>query len=186
MEFLNVDGNGIKCYSVSFNTNELEELLNEIVRNGSYRTNGTFVAPYDVEADVTNNKIISGAELPNGDPIFENIVKVYNYTYGKPFVYDKDSINVKGTKVTPPYLAYIIKSVLSGDKNGISRFVGYRNSDELISIDDKIASVNKLINDTGNFDFDKKIDSLNVLKRLCNQKKNNQHFDAELLNKYYF
>ena len=185
MEFLNIDDNGIKCYDVSFDANKLEELLNEIVRNGSYRTNGTFVAPYDVEADVMNNKIISGATLPNGDPIFENIIRVYNYTYGTPFIYNNESINVKGTKVTPPYLAFIIKSILSGDKNGISRFVGYKNSDELISIDDKIASVNKLINETSNFDFDKKIDSLNVLKSLCNQKKTSQYFDAELLKKYY-
>ena len=122
------------------------------------------MARFGTKVDTKKNIIISGANLPNGDSMYENIKRIYYYTSNGPLSYPNDSIAVEGTQVTPPELAFIIESILSG-KNNIWMFLNYANSEELISIDEKVKKANNEVDKISNFDFDRKIRALNDLKK---------------------
>ena len=183
MEFIEKSDNIERVYLVYYDDKKLKELLNEVVRNASYRTDGTFTAPYN--ASFEGNVFTSGADLPNGDPMYENIKRIYRFTSKGPYSYHDDSIAVEGTQVTPPELAFIIEKILSNETNSIYKFLNYANHEELVPIDEKIAAANKAVDEIDNFDFDKKINALNSLKRFCENKKGKEYFDVELLKKYY-
>ncbi len=183
MKFIEKSDNVERVYSVYYNNEKLKELLDEVVRNASYKTEGVFTAPYN--ATFRENAFTSGADLPNGDPMYENIKRIYLYTSNGPFSYRDDSIAVEGTQVTPPELAFIIERVLSNEPNSIYEFLNYATHDELVPIDEKIAVANKAVDEINNFDFDKKIKALNSLKNLCKYKSEKKYFDVELLKQYY-
>ena len=67
MEFIEKSDNVERVYSVYYDDKKLKELLDEVVRNASYKTDGTFTAPYN--ASFEGNVFISGADLPNGNPM---------------------------------------------------------------------------------------------------------------------
>lgn len=184
MEFIEKSDNIERVYLVCYDNEKLKELLDKVVRNASYKTDGRFTAPYN--ASFKGNAFISGADLPNGDPMYENIKMIYNYTSNGPYSYHNDSIAVEGTEITPPKLAFIIERILSDEPNSIYEFLNYATHDELIPIDEKIAAANKTVNEIDNFDFDKKINALNSLKQFCEDKKAKKYFDVELLKQYYF
>lgn len=183
MEFIERKDNVEKVYSVNYNGEKLKDLLDEIVKNVSYKIDGTFTAPYN--ASFEGNTFTSGASLPNGDPMYENIKRIYRYTSNGSYSYHDDSIAVEGTKLTPPELAFIIKRILSEDSNSIYEFLSYETYGELIPIDTKIEYANKDVDEIDNFDFDNKIYALNNLKQLCEDKKSKKYFDVELLRQYY-
>lgn len=177
MKYIEKNKNVERVYSVHYDSEKLKELLDEVVRNLSYRTDGHFNPLHIITFD--GNVITSGANLPNGDPEYENIKKIEYYNY------QDDSIRVVGTKVTSPRLAFIIKKILSDDEKGIYEFLDYKNASELIPIDEQIVAANKAIDEIDNFDFNKKMSALNELKSLCAVKENKQYFDVELLKQYY-
>lgn len=183
MEFIETNDTIERVYSVYYDSEKLKKLLDEIIKNVSYKTEGTFTAPSDAKFE--GNRFISGADLPNGDPMYENINRIYRYTSDEPWSYPYDSIGVEGTQVTPPELAFIIVSILADEPNSIYEFLNYPADDELIPMDEKIETTNKIINETDNFDFDNKIDALNYLKSLYEKKQNKEYFDVELLKHYY-
>lgn len=183
MEFIEKSDNIEKVYSVYYDSEKLKKLLDEIVRNVSYKTDGKFTAPFD--ASFEGNVFTSGANLPNGDPMYENIDSIYRYTSHGYYSYHNDSIAVEGTLVTPPKLAFIIEKILSNEPNSIYNFLDYATSSELVSIDEKIIVANKSVDEIDNFDYDKKINALNNLKQLCENKKEKKYFDSELLKQYY-
>lgn len=183
MEFIEKSDNVERVYSVYYDCEKLKELLDEIVRKASYKTDGKFTAPYN--ASFEGNAFTSGASLPNGDPMYENIKRIYRYTSNGPYSYHDDSIAVEGTKVTPPELAFIIERILSEDSDSIYEFLNYTTHDELVPIDEKIAAADKAVDEIDNFDVDKKINALNSLKQFCEDKKSKEYFDAELLKQYY-
>ena len=174
MEFIEKSDNVERVYSVYYDDKKLKELLDEVVRNASYKTDGTFTAPYN--ASFEGNVFISGADLPNGNPMYENIKRIYRFTSNGPYSYHGDSIAVEGTQVTPPELAFIIERILSDEPNSIYKFLNYATHDELVPIDEKIAAANKAVDEIDNFDFDKKINALNSLKQFCEDKKAKKYF----------
>lgn len=183
MKFIEKSDNVERVYSVYYDCEKLKELLDEIVRKTSYKTDGEFTAPYN--ASFEGNAFTSGASLPNGDPMYENIKRIYRYTSNGPYSYHDDSIAVEGTKVTPPELAFIIERILSENSDSIYEFLNYTTHDELVPINEKIAVADKVVDEIDNFDVDKKINALNNLKQFCEYKKSKEYFDAELLKQYY-
>lgn len=174
-----------KVFSVCYDGKKLESLLDKIVKETSYRTAGTFTAPSDVEVDFKRNEIISGARLPNGDPIYENIKRIYKYTSKSVHSYHNDSIGVEGIEVTAPLLSYIIDDILLDKCDSIYDFLNYETCGELISIDEEIRLCDEYINSINNFKTEDKIYHLNKLKKLCERKRLKQYFNVELLGQYY-
>ena len=183
MELIEKSDNVERVYLVNYDNEKLKELLDEVVRNASYKTNGKFTAPYN--ASFEGKKFTSGADLPNGDPMYENIKSIYRFTSDGPYSYHNDSIAVEGTKVTPPKLAFIIRGILSEEPNSIYEFLNYETNDELVPIDEKIVAANKAVDEIDNFDFNKKRNALDTLEQLCEDKESKKYFDVELLKKYY-
>ena len=97
-------------YSINYDKKKLTELLDKIVKTASYRVKGSFSLPEKADYDYKNNRIISGANLPNGDLMFEEVERLY--LYSGPYSAHDDLVGVRGTKVTAPILAYIIKDIL--------------------------------------------------------------------------
>ena len=184
MKYVEKSDNVERVYSVYYDELALLNLLNRIVRQASYRVNGTFTAPYG--ARYSGKKFTSGAELPNGDPMYENITSIYPYTSNDDqYSYRNDSIAVEGTKITSPHLADIIKGIIDGKSNSISEFLNYSKSEELISLDKKIFNINEVIDKTDNFCYDEKIEALELLKRYCENKNAGKFFDVTLLKRFY-
>ena len=186
MKFVEQIDNIEKTYLVSYDKDKLRSLLNEIVKNCSYEISGKFVI-YNfgyIKVDFKNNLIISGMELPNGVCMYKNIKDIYPSKV-KDMYSSYDAIAILGTKVEVPMLAYIIRDILADDDNSINLLFEYEADEELIPIMERIASLNSDILKISNFDFDRKINELYNLKKLCEKKKNKQYFNLELLNKYY-
>lgn len=183
MKFIEKKDNFERTYIVNYDKKELKRLLNELVKKTSYKVDGKFNAPRN--ASFKDNVFTSGASLPNGDPMYENIKSIYRYTSNGPYSYRYDSIAVEGTQVIPPELAFIIERILSDEPDSIYEFLNYGTHDELVPIDEKITAANKTVDGIDNFDFDKKINELNKLKNLCEKRKLKLYFDTELLKHYY-
>ena len=116
--------------------------------------------------------------------MYKNIKNIYPCTVK--YIYSTyDAIAILGTKVEVPMLAYIIRDILAGEDNSINRLFMYEDDEELVSIMERIASLNSDILKISNFDFDRKINELYNLKKLCEKEKKKQYFNLELLNKYY-
>ena len=185
MQYIEKNGNVERVYNVFCNEEELSWLLNKIVENVNYEEDGTFTLSYNARVDYDKNKIISGEYLPNGKPEYKNIKKIYPFTSNGPCSYHNDSIAVEGTRIVVPYLAYLIKRILSNGINSIGCFIDYKNSGDFISIDERIELLNDKIRKMDNSNIDKKINLLEELKKLLYSKKNGTYFDAELIREYY-
>ena len=110
MEYIENKDNVERVYSVHFDNEKLKNLLDEIIRNVSIRINGKYTAPDN--ARYKDNVFTYGAELPNGDPMYENIQSIYRFTSTGMYSYHNDSIAVEGTLVKPPRLAHIIARIM--------------------------------------------------------------------------
>lgn len=172
MGFIEKDDMCKSIYLVFLDKVELGNLLNDIVKNTSYKIDGTFTVPSGVvfkDNEFVSNDYVS---LPNGDTMYINIKNIYRYTsrdsvYG----YYDDSVAVEGTEITSPKLASIIKKMINDYPDSIRDFLAYSDSDEMTLIDDRIARANKEVDEIDNTETKKKICVLNNLKELCDLKK---------------
>ena len=112
MEYIEKKGNVERVYEVLYDKEKLKELLDKIVRTASYREQGTHIILAGPKYE--NNKFEEGQEpkLLNGDPRFENITSLSEWSSDGIYSYHGDSIQIKGTKVVPPRLEYIIYNIL--------------------------------------------------------------------------
>ena len=186
MEYVEKDKNIERTYSVSFNRYDLTALLDNLIKNVNYKTEGTHTFYSDeIKIDLDERKAISGDKFPNGSSCFERIDRVYRCSSSGPYSYHGDSVAVEGVKITIPKLAYLINDLINNREGSVDSIIKYAESDELIPIDDRICRVNDKIDSIDNFEFDKKISALNELKELCQKKKNHEYFNTELLKDYY-
>ena len=165
-----------RVYSVSCDTKGLSELLDQIVRETSYRKTGRFIV---IEDDKSNG--INGYKLPNGDRQYENISRVFPPITSK----IDGSIGVVGTKVIAPELARIVRGLIDEDASAVGRFINYKSNPELVSIDDKITAANGELNDRKNSDYAWKTATLSKLRDLFEDRNNGHYFNAELLKQFY-
>lgn len=184
MKYEVTEGNVKKIYSIHFDKEELTGVLNQVCREACYKVKDDRHG-MPIGAKYEGNEIISGAELPNGDPMFININKIYTYTSSGPKSYHDDSVGIDGVKVIVPGLAYILADLLTNENADLQAFLNYETSTELISIDEKIDFLSNEIDECSNMNYDKKIQLLRVMKELCEKKEKNQFINAYLLKIYY-
>ncbi len=179
------DGNIERVYEISFDTEKLNKLLNEIIRKTGYKEVGTFKESCNYQ--FVDDTFITNPRLPNGDYMYVDVQKIYrvsNHLRG-PYDMYKDAIMVEGTKIVVPELAHIISGILMNEPDSIYMLLNYLNNEELISIDEQIASVDNEINNLSYYDFDKRIEALKHLKALHEARRDMRFFDVELLKEYY-
>ena len=179
MKYEEIEGNVKKIYSVHIDEGKLVEVLNRVCRE-------TYYIDRDKEhcmpgmTEFEGNIITSGAKLPNGDPMFININKIYyKYNYG---VYHECPL-IDGDKKVVPFLAKILQALLANQEGSIEEFLEYKNSPNLIPIDEQISKLNDDINNCSN--IDERICLEEKMKELCKEKEENHFFNAGLLNKLY-
>lgn len=180
MEYIEKSDTVERVYEVYYDEVKLKKLLDDIVRNGSYKIDGRF--KLSSETFIKNNKVIRGGFLPNGDPMYEKIRCVDRSDdrdmYGDWIHY------VEGVEVTSPKLAYIIEKIIYKDE-GINEFLEYDQDSELIPIDEKIYAAKIELDNIEDSKLDEILMALNKLKKLYENKKDGKYFDVDLLKKYY-
>ena len=184
MNYEVTNGNVKKIYSVHFDNEKLEDVLNGVCREACYKVKDERLE-MPSGAKWKENKIIDGAKLPNGDPMFININSIYEYTSNGGYSYPNDSLGIDGTKLIVPKLAYILADLIDNKEGSLKEFLDYEHSPELISIDKKISILSARIDNVNNENYNRKIELLEQMKELCENKKNNHFFNASLLAIYY-
>lgn len=175
MQYIEKNEKSERVYSVKCDQEGLRELLNQIVRNASYRKQGRF---HITDDDHSNG--IDGYKLPNGDAQYENIKNVFQTTTGS----IDHSIGVEGTKVIAPELAKIVRGIIDGDEGSIEQFVNYPSSQELVPINEKIMVANQQLNSQSH-DYSWKLAILSNLGDLFEARDKGYFFDTDLLKQFY-
>ena len=178
-------GNSTKTFEVSYDKEQLKELLNKIVRECSYKVKGKFEHRCgEIVYEYNPCRIIDGPRLPNGDFIYQDITRIYDDFDGMCSCID----TVEGSMVIVPKLANIVVRLIKEDSSAIDDLEAYAYSDEIISIDTRIErTVNEIHkkSSTAEKDVDKLIELSEELKQLRNKQNNNQYFNLVLLGMYY-
>jgi hypothetical protein len=175
MEYKIKRNNVEDVYEVFVDTKEMNMLLSSLVRTLSYREKGSFIAPCIARASYEKQKIY-GAILPNYDPMFEKITRIYKTEDENSY----DSIGVDAVKVTPPRLARIMKGLIDNDSNSIYDLIIYKDDLELVPIEERInKAATDLENDPTN------TEKRNELMSLYEDYDNGRYFDTEKLSSFY-
>ncbi|MBR2828494.1 MAG: hypothetical protein IKE70_04615 [Bacilli bacterium] len=180
MYYIEVDDFVERTYSVSFDKDELEKLLDTIVKTSSYRVEGKFEV-----AGIKSKKGLSHITLMNGDPLYENVQNSYNQSGYDELGDREEFLSFTASKVVPPHLSTLVHDILEEKEESLSNLLEYDNSEELIPIDEIITRQLDKVNEIDNFDFDNKIQALEELKKLVFAKKNHHYYDVDLLKKLY-
>lgn len=169
-----------RVYEVSYDIDNLEELLQKIVNIVSYRIEGKFI-----ERSVKSKKELNSFALDKPGYMYQDIKNCSITT-----IYDElgdrcQALEFNATKICPPYLAHVVAAILRNEDGSVSKLLRYEDEEELIPIDQRILRLNNEINSIDNKDCDMKISALNALKELLEAKKKNRYYDAALLKNYY-
>lgn len=185
MTYTKKEGKSTKTYEVSYDKEQLKELLNKIVRECSYKVKGKFEHNCgEIIYEYNPYRIIDGPRLPNGDFIYQDIKKIYDDFDGMCSCID----TVEGSMVMVPELANIVARLIKEDSSAIDSLLDYENSDEFVSIESEIDLKVKEIHkksSTAEKDVDKLIELSKKLEMLRNKQTNNQYFNLVLLGMYY-
>ena len=182
------EGNIVRVYNIVYDKEKLEELLNKIVRECSYKIEGEFTLKvsevkygYDKDRSYGIRKLPS---LLNGDPMYQDTTKVCDDYDGL----SRERVFVNGSKVILPKLAYIIFSILNGDVDAIKLLVEYASDDEIkpieVIITKKIERLSEIKTDL-NSNIDELIEISKQLTELGERKKEGHFFNLVSLNKCY-
>ena len=185
MEFIDNNGEVERVYEVYVDKEKLNVLLDKVIKETSYREIGDFALPYN--ASFEGNRITSGAKLLNGDPMFEDIKRIYpDKLYGENSSFSDGIIyKVEGVKVVVPDLAEVLNDIRKGIYGSINNLFEYSKNPELIPIQDKIDEANKQVDFIDNYEVDEKIEALKSLKKLIDDLNDGRYFDEVLLKEYY-
>lgn len=182
------EGNIVRIYNVVYDKEKLEELLNKIVRECSYKIKGEFTLKVsEVIYGYSRDKCWGIRSLPsllNGDPMYQDTTKVCDDYDGL----SRERVFVNGSKVIVPKLAYIIFSILNGDVDAIKLLVEYASDDEIkpieVIITKKIERLLEIKTDL-NSNIDELIEISKQLTELGERKKEGHFFNLVSLNKCY-
>ena len=185
MEYILREGNIEREYKVEFDKEAMWNIINRLVRDGSYRVKGSFDLPYENRHEYKVGNLSKKLTLPNKDPLYEEVEEVYDYTSDSMCSYHGDTTAVKGVKVFAPKLAYLLRWMIEDIPCSVYDFTNYAQDEELIPIEEKIARANEKVDSISNFNHDEKVKALDELNELAIQKQTGQYFDTELLKECY-
>ena len=185
MTYIENKGDKTRVFDVSYNKDQLEDLLNKIVRECSYKVKGEFRHRCgEIRYGYMPYQIIDGPRLPNGESLYQDITRIYDDFDGMCSCFD----TIEGSKVIVPELANIVARLIKEDSSAIDSLLAYENSDELVSvytkIDETVNEIHKKSSSTER-NVDKLIELSKGLEELRNKQIKNQYFDPILLGYYY-
>lgn len=167
MIYLKRNNDVVEKYKVAFDKEQIEKLKNEIVNNCSFIEHKEYESDSSsISIDVNTVKNFT-YNLIGKKEYFEEVKDVYFYQY--------DEYN-------PPYLVELINRLLKDDASAIEEILNYDISHEL-SIDDKIALVNKEFIKIDSKDITKRKEKLKEIERLLKVQELNK--DQQSIEFYY-
>lgn len=167
MIYLKRNNDVVEKYKVAFDKEQIEKLKNEIVNNCSFIEHKEYESDSSsISIDVNTVKNFT-YNLIGKKEYFEEVKDVYFYQY--------DEYN-------PPYLVELINRLLKDDASAIEEILDYDISHEL-SIDDKIALVNKEFIEIDPKDITKRKEKLKEIERLLKEQELNK--DQQSVSLYY-
>lgn len=167
MVYLKRNNDVAEKYKVDFDKEQIEKLKNEIVNNCSFIEHKEYESDSSsISIDVNTVKNFT-YNLIGKKEYFEEVKDVYFYQY--------DEYN-------PPYLVELINRLLKDDSSAIEEILDYDISHEL-SIDDKIALVNKEFIEIDPKDITKRKEKLKEIERLLKEQELNK--DQQSVSLYY-
>lgn len=166
MVYLKRNNDVAEKYKVDFDKERIEKLKNEIVNKCSFIEHKEYESDSYISIDVNTVKNFM-CNLIGKKEYFEEVRDVYFYQY--------DEYN-------PPYLVELINRLLKDDSSAIEKILNYDISHEL-SIDDKIALVNKEFIKIDSKDITKRKEKLKEIERLLKVQELNK--DQQSIEFYY-
>lgn len=166
MVYLKRNNDMVEKYKVDFDKERIEKLKNEIVNKCSFIEHKEYESDSYISIDVNTVKNFM-CNLIGKKEYFEEVRDVYFYQY--------DEYN-------PPYLVELINRLLKDDSSAIEEILNYDISHEL-SIDDKIALVNKEFIKIDSKDITKRKEKLKEIERLLKVQELNK--DQQNIEFYY-
>ena len=166
MVYLKRNNDVAEKYKVDFDKERIEKLKNEIVNKCSFIEHKEYESDSYISIDVNTVKNFM-CNLIGKKEYFEEVRDVYFYQY--------DEYN-------PPYLVELINRLLKDDSSAIVEILNYDISHEL-SIDDKIALVNKEFIKIDSKDITKRKEKLKEIERLLKVQELNK--DQQSIEFYY-
>ena len=166
MVYLKRNNDVVEKYKVDFDKERIEKLKNEIVNKCSFIEHKEYESDSYISIDVNTVKNFM-CNLIGKKEYFEEVRDVYFYQY--------DEYN-------PPYLVELINRLLKDDSSAIEKILNYDISHEL-SIDDKIALVNKEFIKIDSKDITKRKEKLKEIERLLKVQELNK--DQQSIEFYY-
>ncbi len=166
MVYLKRNNDVVEKYKVDFDKERIEKLKNEIVNKCSFIEHKEYESDSYISIDVNTVKNFM-CNLIGKKEYFEEVRDVYFYQY--------DEYN-------PPYLVELINRLLKDDSSAIEEILNYDISHEL-SIDDKIALVNKEFIKIDSKDITKRKEKLKEIERLLKVQELNK--DQQNIEFYY-
>lgn len=166
MVYLKRNNDVAEKYKVDFDKERIEKLKNEIVNKCSFIEHKEYESDSYISIDVNTVKNFM-CNLIGKKEYFEEVRDVYFYQY--------DEYN-------PPYLVELINRLLKDDSSAIEEILNYDISHEL-SIDDKIALVNKEFIKIDSKDITKRKEKLKEIERLLKVQELNK--DQQSIEFYY-
>ena len=166
MVYLKRNNDVVEKYKVDFDKERIEKLKNEIVNKCSFTEHKEYESDSYISIDVNTVKNFM-CNLIGKKEYFEEVRDVYFYQY--------DEYN-------PPYLVELINRLLKDDSSAIEEILNYDISHEL-SIDDKIALVNKEFIKIDSKDITKRKEKLKEIERLLKVQELNK--DQQNIEFYY-
>lgn len=166
MVYLKRNNDVAEKYKVDFDKERIEKLKNEIVNKCSFIEHKEYESDSYISIDVNTVKNFM-CNLIGKKEYFEEVRDVYFYQY--------DEYN-------PPYLVELINRLLKDDSSAIEEILNYDISHEL-SIDDKIALVNKEFIKIDSKDITKRKEKLKEIERLLKVQELNK--DQQNIEFYY-
>lgn len=166
MVYLKRNNDVVEKYKVDFDKERIEKLKNEIVNKCSFIEHKEYESDSYISIDVNTVKNFM-CNLIGKKEYFEEVRDVYFYQY--------DEYN-------PPYLVELINRLLKDDSSAIEEILNYDISHEL-SIDDKIALVNKEFIKIDSKDITKRKEKLKEIERLLKVQELNK--DQQSIEFYY-
>ena len=182
------DKDGNKYYAYTDNKYKLYYLIDYLIAEGSYKERGIFKLTGYTQSDVLGFDYY--AEHDMCQPYLESFKILHGhhlYTDALKISEGDGVLEIAAAKVVYPELADIIDGLLESKPDALERFINYLDLEEVKPIDQRIAEVTSAANKTDIDDqLDLKIELLQQLKQLREDKNNRHYFNPNFLKTIYY
>lgn len=187
MQITRKEENKETIYDIEYDEEAMKTLIANIINNCSIRRKRRCCIEARSLEEAQNT--ILNAESWCGNKIYENAKDFHQEPVNDPFDYwrhgDPVPFSFTSNKLLIPQLANFLVNILNGEKIDYEWFASRKELTQKDEVQAEIASLDSQINQTSNFDTERKISMLQKLAAKKSYSDQIPDFDYELLERYY-